>query len=278
MRSKVECTGYPRQSTVIDQTQELQQTTPSRVNTVDAKSFTILPIISTIPWAEHEQRRLALLACTVLTRNPNKTQSPELTAAFQLLLPQLLQTLPFVHAAAAAFGTAYRDCVMSRSTSQGVQTSSKSHVQALHLVRREIGAAKVTDVVPVLLACVLLAAADNLQTRGKDSLSHILGALSMLYIAPSEQSETSSPQAKNSSPRHTDGQTSAKSDASKHYIIHEAFRWVDIEVTTFVRSSQSSQQWHSCTVLRLTKRTAIWEASIPSSHPNLLEDLVFGLH
>lgn len=230
----MECTGYPEHSTGDDRTQLLHPTLTPKSRRADDLLCTLPLLIPTIPWAQHEQQELALLTCKVLTANPNRTQSPELTAAFQVLLPQLLQCSPFVHAAAAAFGTAYRDCVMSRGGNHSVRASSKSHVQALNLIRREIGAAQVTDVVPVLMTCVLLAAADNIQTRGKDALSHVLGALSMLYLDPFEQSNTGKVQANRGNARQINNQTIAGWEASKYYIVHEAFRWVDIEITTFV--------------------------------------------
>ena len=50
------------------------------------------------------------------------------------------------------------------------------------MIQQEVQVARTVDLAPLLLSCILLAAAESVQQRQRNALSHVLGAFSMLHM------------------------------------------------------------------------------------------------
>ena len=118
----------------------------------------------------------------ILANDPHGAYGPASISIFNRWLPQLSQSTPFVHAASAAFGAAYNFVLVTNGDSGAERLSNRLYGQALHMIQQEVQVARTVDLAPLLLSCILLAAAESVQQRQRNALSHVLGAFSMLHM------------------------------------------------------------------------------------------------
>ena len=118
----------------------------------------------------------------ILANDPHGAYGPASISIFNRWLPQLSQSTPFVHAASAAFGAAYNFVLVTNGDSGAERLSDRLYGQALHMIQQEVQVARTVDLAPLLLSCILLAAAESVQQRQRNALSHVLGAFSMLHM------------------------------------------------------------------------------------------------
>ena len=123
-------------------------------------------------------------------------------SVFSILLPQLSQMYPSVNAAAAAFGAAYDSTLIRDGNSFAYDNSTKQTGLALQMLQLELNRPD-PQYAPVLMASILLAAAESIQARQKGALAHVHGTFGLfmsnqaenrLLQSPENSSVTSSPQ------------------------------------------------------------------------------------
>lgn len=122
---------------------------------------------------------MAQLTLALFSLDPHQLHDKPCTEVSSVLLPQLAATRPYVNAAAGALGAAYDKCILRRDHRQDTQLITKLYLSTLRQVQHELQRPE-PELVPLLMAALLLAAAESLQHKPKDALSHILGAFSMI--------------------------------------------------------------------------------------------------
>lgn len=124
---------------------------------------------------------MAQLTLALFSLDPHQLHSKSSAEFSFVLLPQLATTRPYVNAAAGALGAAYDKYVLHRSHHRDQQLSTKLYVNALRQVQDELRLPD-PEVVPLLMAAMLLAAAESIQHKQVDALCHILFAFSMVNL------------------------------------------------------------------------------------------------
>ena len=183
-----------------------------------------------MPWSSTEQRRLSELTCTVLGSDPHHIHSPSNAAVFAYLLPQLQLTVPCVGSAAAAFGAAYESTVLKHGSADAVNASAKQYVNALQLMQSELREPS-NGQIPLLIASMLLAAAETIQHRQRDALQHIVGAFTLFNLRDKEEEDKSEDQS-------TNGKSSSLVKRASIDILEDVFRSMDVQIATFVWGKQ----------------------------------------
>lgn len=133
-------------------------------------------------------RCLTQLACSILASNTHSLFGPAEALFFAKLLPQYSETMPFVAAAAAAFGAAY-----SAGTSQNetaIARSNEQYLKALRLVQHELSS-PLLRFIPFFLSSFLLAAAEVIGGRQRNAVVHLLSVFAIFF--PKDDGEQSKP-------------------------------------------------------------------------------------
>ncbi|KAH7217495.1 beta-lactamase/transpeptidase-like protein [Fusarium oxysporum] len=120
--------------------------------------------------------RYVYLICTVLSQGPRRAKSQSEISFWSYAVPQMIHSIPAVHAAAAAFGASY-DEHMLRSR-EGLATTRHYH-QALRLVQNEVSDLR-NGALPCVVACLLMAFTETLQQRSDRAYMHLQGALAVM--------------------------------------------------------------------------------------------------
>lgn len=124
---------------------------------------------------------MARLTLSLLSLDPHQSHNKTGAEVFSVLLPQLAATVPHVNAAAGALGAAFDKCVLHRAHYQDSNLLTRLYLNALRQLQDELRRPN-PEILPLLIAAMLLAAAESIQHRQEDALSHLLGALSMTKI------------------------------------------------------------------------------------------------
>ncbi|KAJ9605135.1 hypothetical protein H2200_010525 [Cladophialophora chaetospira] len=122
---------------------------------------------------------MAQLTLTLFSLDPHQLHNKTSAQLFAVLLPQLAVTRPYVNAAAGALGAAYDKCILRRAHHQDDKLITRLYLSALRQVQDELQGPE-PEVVPLLIAALLLAAAESVQQKQRDALCHLLGAFSMI--------------------------------------------------------------------------------------------------
>lgn len=127
---------------------------------------------------------MAHLTLALFAFDPHQRQGKISSELSYVLVPQITTT-PQVNAAAAVLGAAYDKCILRRGNPPDNQLITKLYLSALRQVQLELQRPN-PEVVPLLLAAILLAAAEIVQHKRRDALCHLLGAFSMFNLEPAE--------------------------------------------------------------------------------------------
>lgn len=123
-------------------------------------------------------RHLTQLACSILTSNNHSQFGPAESLFFAKLLPLYSETMPYVAAAAAAFGAAY-----SAGASQdehAIAGSEAQYLQALRLVQHEL-ASPFLQFIPFFMSSFLLASAEVVSGRQRNAVVHLLSVFAIFF-------------------------------------------------------------------------------------------------
>jgi hypothetical protein len=124
---------------------------------------------------------MAQLTLALFSLDPHQLHSKTSAEVSSVLLPQLAATRPYVNAAAGALGAAYDKCILRRRHHQDSQLITRLYLNALRQVQDEIQRPE-PEVVPLLVAAMLLGAAESIQQKQMNALWHLLGAFSMINL------------------------------------------------------------------------------------------------
>lgn len=145
---------------------------------------------------------MAQLALALFSLDPHQVHNRSSAEFSSVLLPQLATTRSYVNAAAGALGAAYDKCVLHRTHHHDKQLITRLNLSALRQVQEELQQPE-PEVVPLLTAAVLLAAAESLQYNQKDALRHLLGAFSIISLRTGSSPDSDSASSRVSTPRNT---------------------------------------------------------------------------
>ncbi|PWI64234.1 hypothetical protein PCL_11354 [Purpureocillium lilacinum] len=125
------------------------------------------------------QDRYSTLACNVLARGMYHSMAKSQGTFWTRIVPQLLQSVPAVKAAAAAFGASYETTMLQESAAYENLERVHQYSRALHLLQTQLQGNQ-HGVLPQMTACVLLAFADTLRLRNNTALMHLRGAYALM--------------------------------------------------------------------------------------------------
>ena len=128
---------------------------------------------------------MAQLTLALFSLNPYQLHNKTSAEVFSVLLPQLATTQPSVSAAAGALGAAYDKCVLHPVRYQGDQLVTRLYLNALRQLQAELERSE-PELTPLLMAAMLLAAAESIQHKQEGALCHLFGALSMINLRSSK--------------------------------------------------------------------------------------------
>jgi hypothetical protein len=126
---------------------------------------------------QHPMMRLAL---DMFTSDPHRLHDKLNAEIFQVLLPQLTLTRPCVGAAAAALGAAY-DMAVNRSPHTTVDLVLDLYLGAIRDIQDGLRRNDY-ELVPMLMAAFLLAAAESVQQQHNIAFNHVAGAFGMATL------------------------------------------------------------------------------------------------
>ncbi|RMD39264.1 hypothetical protein DV735_g5865, partial [Chaetothyriales sp. CBS 134920] len=225
-RSQVLCAGYPPGALSGG---ESACTAPSSSSRSLPRTFrsSDLPIdrFSLMPGCTDEQVQLCQLACTVLGADPHQIYCPSNAAVFGYLLPQLTLSVPFVAIAAAAFGAAYESTLLHENSLEAAKASTSQYINALRLLQAELQNPN-GDYTPLVIASVLLAAAEIVQHREEDALSHVIGAFALHTLRDKDTA------VENGQSRC--GGSKIGSEGATDVLLEDLFRSIDVQISTFI--------------------------------------------
>ncbi|ETN44557.1 uncharacterized protein HMPREF1541_10227 [Cyphellophora europaea CBS 101466] len=178
LRSGRSCAGYARVPRI-------------KVLVPQQHSSIIEPIGST-PSQQPEQQTMARLTLAFFALDPHQLHNKAGAEFSSVLLPQLAATRSYVNAAAGVLGAAYDKCVLRRNDHEQNQLVTKLYLNALRQVQEELQRPE-PDTLPLLVSAMLLAAAESIQHRPIDALSHILGAFTMINLGGGTSPEPTYP-------------------------------------------------------------------------------------
>ncbi|KAF5618409.1 transcriptional regulatory moc3 [Fusarium sp. NRRL 25303] len=131
--------------------------------------------------------RYVYLTYRILTQGPRRAKSESEILFWSYAVPQMIESIPAVQAAAAAFGASY-DEHMLRSQ-EGMATTRHYH-QALRLVQKEVSNLR-NGSLPCMVACLLMAFTEALQQRSDRGYMHLQGALAVMAARGNISEESS---------------------------------------------------------------------------------------
>ena len=139
----------------------------------------------------HSQHdRLARLGCEVLSNDPLRLRQSTNIAVWSHILPQLVETIPVVNAAVAAFGAYYEITSLGSKSSPAVLTATGCYGSALQMLQKDIRN-EPDGYLPLVLSCLVLACSDIVQRNEERALIHLHGA----FYLSSRQSLTNAAEA-----------------------------------------------------------------------------------
>lgn len=112
-------------------------------------------------------------------QGPRRAKSELEAGLWSRTIPQLIHSIPFVRAAAAAFGASYEQHTLRPSrTSPGLE-SVQLYCQALRLLQVEVSNLRYGSL-PSTVACLLMAFTEVLQQRSDKAYLHLQGAAALM--------------------------------------------------------------------------------------------------
>jgi hypothetical protein len=142
--------------------------------------LTITQRVGAAPWLS-EQQSMVQLTLALFSADPHHLHNKTTFQLSSVLIPQLIASRPHVNAAAGVLGAAYANCVLHRAHHRNEQLLPKLYVDALRQVQHHLQQPK-PEIVPLLVAVMLLAAAESIQHKQKDALCHLVGAFSVINL------------------------------------------------------------------------------------------------
>ncbi|EEU35068.1 uncharacterized protein NECHADRAFT_44854 [Fusarium vanettenii 77-13-4] len=127
----------------------------------------------------HPWNRYSHLACTIFRQGPRRAKSELEAELWSRTIPQLIHSVPFVRAAAAAFGASYEQHTLRPSRSNLGLESVQLYCQALRLIQVEVSNLRY-GFLPSTVACLLMAFTEALQQRSDKAYLHLRGAAALM--------------------------------------------------------------------------------------------------
>ncbi|RSL94301.1 hypothetical protein CEP52_012702 [Fusarium oligoseptatum] len=127
----------------------------------------------------HPWNRYSHLACTVFRQGPRRAKSELEVELWSRTIPQLIHSIPFVRAAAAAFGASYEQHTLRPSGTFSGLESIQQYCQALRLVQLEVSNLR-HGTLACTIACLLMAFTEVLQQRSDKAYLHLRGASALM--------------------------------------------------------------------------------------------------
>ena len=148
----------------------------------DFQRLTLLPALSTSPSTTWEEFRLSRTTCTIFANDPQREANDLHPLLWSSYLPQCINAIPLVSAAAAAFAASFEATVL-KTSSDPVQTLAvKTYHNAIRLLRQDLQDMPYGNG-PLVLACLLLGSADVLHRNFLGATAHLQGAHRLLLPA-----------------------------------------------------------------------------------------------
>ncbi|KAM6529656.1 hypothetical protein FALCPG4_007784 [Fusarium falciforme] len=127
----------------------------------------------------HPWNRYSHLACTVFRQGPRRAKSELEAELWSRTIPQLIHSIPFVRAAAAAFGASYEQHTLRPSRTNSGLEAVQLYCQALRLIQVEVSNLRYGSL-PSTVACLLMAFTEVLQQRSDKAYLHLRGAAALM--------------------------------------------------------------------------------------------------
>ncbi|UPK92871.1 hypothetical protein LCI18_003806 [Fusarium solani-melongenae] len=127
----------------------------------------------------HPWNRYSHLACTVFRQGPRRAKNELEVELWSCTIPQLIHSIPFVRAAAAAFGASYEQHSLRPSRTNSGLESVQLYCQALRLIQVEVSNLRYGSL-PSTVACLLMAFTEVLQQRSDKAYLHLRGAAALM--------------------------------------------------------------------------------------------------
>lgn len=145
------------------------------------------PSLASAATAPAGSRGLSQLACTIFAADSHCLFGPAEALFFSRLLPQFSDSIPFVSAAAAAFGAAYRAGVLKDE--RAVTRSEVQYMKAIRLLQNEL-TSPLQRFIPFFISSILLAGAEVISGRRRNAVVHLLSVFSIFFPNDSEASKS----------------------------------------------------------------------------------------
>lgn len=124
------------------------------------------------------------LGVSLVASRPRLAHNKTNADMFSILVPQLAATRPVVNIAAGAFGAAYDKVILRRNRND--QLCTEVYLNAIKHLRHELQKSE-KEILPLMVAALLLAAAEAIQNKLKLSMHHLHAAFSMVKASSKER-------------------------------------------------------------------------------------------
>ena len=148
----------------------------------DRQLLTLLPALSTNVSNSWEEFRLSRTTSAIFANDPERETSNLHPFLWSTYLPQCINAIPLVSAAAAAFAASFEVTVLKTSSSSGQALAVKTYHNAIRLLRQDLQDMPYGHE-PLILACCLLGSADALHRNFFGAMQHMEGAHRLRALA-----------------------------------------------------------------------------------------------
>ena len=137
----------------------------------------------------HPRNRDSHLACAVLAQGPHRAKGELEITFWSQTVPQLIDTIPPVAAAATAFGASFEEHALNRTSSLPAVGAVQKYCHALRIVQQEVAGLQY-GTLPCMVACLLMAFTEVLQQRINQAFLHVQGSFALMMNQGCRESTT----------------------------------------------------------------------------------------
>lgn len=148
----------------------------------DRQILTLLPALSTNVSHSWEEFRLSRTTCAIFANDPDREVNNLHPFLWSTYLPQCINAIPLVSAAAAAFAASFEATVLKTSSDSSQALAVKTYHNAIRLLRQDLQDMPYGSE-PLILACCLLGTADTLHRNFFGAMKHMEGAHRLRTLA-----------------------------------------------------------------------------------------------